>query len=133
MGEFLSLGEAAKISGYHRDYLSFLIRKGELKAQRIGRNWFLSQSELKLFLKKKHNHSDWQAANQKLFGWKKLFLLTASVVTIFCLIFYKNQTKQSDLVSTNQVKSYEVKTYYSDTASDVSMAPSTANLVNIKP
>lgn len=36
---FISLAQAAKISGYHQDYLGQLARAGKLDAQKIGRNW----------------------------------------------------------------------------------------------
>jgi len=34
----ISLNQAAKISGYTQDYLGYLIRRGEIKAVRTGRN-----------------------------------------------------------------------------------------------
>ncbi|MCK4859194.1 MAG: hypothetical protein KAS87_01405, partial [Candidatus Omnitrophica bacterium] len=37
--EYISLFEAAKISGYAQDYLSLLCRQGKLKGEKIGRNW----------------------------------------------------------------------------------------------
>ena len=36
---FLSLAQAAVITGYHQDYLGQLARAGKLPAQKIGRNW----------------------------------------------------------------------------------------------
>jgi hypothetical protein len=38
-GGFLSLAQAAEITGYHQDYLGQLARAGKLPAQKIGRNW----------------------------------------------------------------------------------------------
>lgn len=37
---YLSMKEAAKITPYEQDYLSLLARRGEIKAKKIGRNWF---------------------------------------------------------------------------------------------
>ncbi|HEX5430139.1 MAG TPA: hypothetical protein VFX17_03645, partial [Patescibacteria group bacterium] len=38
-GGFLSLAQAAELTGYHQDYLGQLARAGKLPAQKIGRNW----------------------------------------------------------------------------------------------
>jgi hypothetical protein len=38
-GGFLSLAQAAQMTGYHQDYLGQLARAGKLPAQKIGRNW----------------------------------------------------------------------------------------------
>lgn len=45
--QYISLKQASKISGYHPDYLGQLIRKGKLKAIRIGRSWFVPEEEVK--------------------------------------------------------------------------------------
>ena len=37
--KFISLSEAAKLTGYTPEYLNFRCRKGLLKAEKIGRNW----------------------------------------------------------------------------------------------
>ena len=41
---FLSLAEAAKLTGYHQDYLGQLARSGKLEATKIGRNWVTTQA-----------------------------------------------------------------------------------------
>jgi len=46
----ISLNQASKISGYHSDYLSALIRKGEIKGEKIGGNWFTTEEELKNYI-----------------------------------------------------------------------------------
>lgn len=38
--KYLSMKEASKITPYEQDYLSLLARRGELRAKKIGRNWF---------------------------------------------------------------------------------------------
>lgn len=45
--QYISLKQASKISGYNPDYLGQLIRKGKLKAIRIGRSWFVPENEVK--------------------------------------------------------------------------------------
>lgn len=36
---FLSLHQAAKMTGYHQDYLGQMARSGKLEARKVGRNW----------------------------------------------------------------------------------------------
>ena len=53
----ISLNQASTISGYHSDYLSALIRKGELKGEKIGGNWFTTEEEIKNYIfKQKVRH-----------------------------------------------------------------------------
>ncbi len=133
MGDFLSLSEAAKISGYHRDYLSFLVRKGELKAERIGRNWFLSEGELRIFLKKKNGQAEIENnnfKNKKVSVLGKILVLALVACVVFVLIFIINQSQHKNSTLPAVAKTYEVKTFYSDTGNDVSATPSGANLVN---
>lgn len=46
----VSLSQAAEISGYHQDYLGQLCRLGKIRASKIGRNWYTTQTELKVLL-----------------------------------------------------------------------------------
>ena len=46
----ISLSQAAQLSGYHQDYLGQLCRLGKLRAAKIGRNWYTTQSELRSLL-----------------------------------------------------------------------------------
>ncbi len=48
--EYLSLSEASRLTGYHQDYLSSLCRQGKLQGVKIGRNWLVTQTGLKVFL-----------------------------------------------------------------------------------
>jgi len=50
MPKFISLNEAAKISGYTSDYLGYLIRKKELGGKKIGRNWFTTKRALRAYI-----------------------------------------------------------------------------------
>jgi excisionase family DNA binding protein len=49
MEKYISLKQAAEISGYHQDYLGQLIRKGKIKGKKIGRDWFILEEEIKKF------------------------------------------------------------------------------------
>jgi hypothetical protein len=53
----ISLSQASKITGYHSDYLSALIRKGEMKGKKIGGSWFTTEDEIKNYIfKQKVRH-----------------------------------------------------------------------------
>lgn len=39
----ISLSHAARLTGYHQDYLGQLCRAGKLPASKVGRNWFTSK------------------------------------------------------------------------------------------
>jgi hypothetical protein len=49
----ISLHQASLISGYHQDYLSSLIRKKEIKGEKVGRNWFTTEEEVRRYILKK--------------------------------------------------------------------------------
>ena len=49
-GLFITLAEATKHCTYSQEYLSLLARGGELKAQKIGRNWYTQISWLKDYI-----------------------------------------------------------------------------------
>src|SRR3990167_6357320 len=56
----ISLHQASKISGYHQDYLSSLIRKNEIKGEKMGGNWFTTEEEIKNYIfKQKIRHKHW--------------------------------------------------------------------------
>ena len=53
----ISLSQASKISGYHSDYLSALIRKNEIKGKKVGGSWFTTEDEIKNYIfKQKIRH-----------------------------------------------------------------------------
>jgi len=51
--EYLSMAEAAKMCPYEQGYLSLLARRGELKAEKNGRNWYTKIEWLNEYLEKK--------------------------------------------------------------------------------
>jgi hypothetical protein len=58
--KFISLSQASKISGYHQDYLSSLIRKKEIKGEKIGGNWLTTEEEVRSYIfKQKIRHKKW--------------------------------------------------------------------------
>jgi len=48
--EWLTVQEAAKISGYHAEYLRLLVREGKLTAKKFGPLWAISKFSLLAYL-----------------------------------------------------------------------------------
>lgn len=78
------------MSGYHRDYLSQLIRKGDMRGVKIGRNWFTTEIEVKRYFASKK----WISIN-KFFPvlydllaskiWVIIILVIIFIITLFLL------------------------------------------------
>ena len=47
----ISLTQAEEITGYAEDYLSWLARRGKLKAVKIGRNWLTTRAAVENYKK----------------------------------------------------------------------------------
>ncbi len=45
--KYISAKRAAELTGYARDYIGQLVRKGKLRAERVGRAWFVHEGDLK--------------------------------------------------------------------------------------
>ncbi len=45
----ISLFEAAKLTGYHQDYLGQLCRAGKISAMKVGRNWYTTEQAVREF------------------------------------------------------------------------------------
>ncbi len=61
----VSLSQAAEISGYHQDYLGQLCRLGKIRASKIGRNWYTTQTELKVLLSGDHSEPEEQEEQEE--------------------------------------------------------------------
>jgi hypothetical protein len=48
--EYLSMADAARLCSYEQDYLSLLARRGELQAEKKGRNWYTKVEWLNAYL-----------------------------------------------------------------------------------
>ena len=59
---FISLAEASRSSPYSRDYLSFLVRKGKLKARKIGRDWFTTREWVEDYIQRHGRGEDRKSA-----------------------------------------------------------------------
>ena len=56
--DFISLSEAAKLTGYTPEYLNSLSRKGKFQAKKIGRNWYTKNEWVEAFLKSSPKESE---------------------------------------------------------------------------
>jgi len=90
--ELISLREASKISGYHSDYLSFLIRSNKLKGNKVGHMWVVYKNDLENFLKKKEVHKSFSSNFFQKIG-KVIF--TTFIVVVFAIISFQ-AIKSSD-------------------------------------
>lgn len=53
MAEWISVTEAARLSGYRTDYLRALIRSGQIRAQKFATVWQVDRASLSDFLRKR--------------------------------------------------------------------------------
>jgi len=56
--EWLTVQDAAKLSGYHAEYLRLLIRDGKLNAHKFGPIWAISKFSLLAYLEIAHKSDD---------------------------------------------------------------------------
>lgn len=56
--EWLTVQEAAKLTGYHAEYLRLLIREGKIAARKFGPVWAINKSSLLTYLKVAEKSSD---------------------------------------------------------------------------
>ncbi len=96
----ISLHQASLISGYHQDYLSSLIRKREIKGEKMGRNWFTTEEEIKNYLLKQEIRHKKSILKYFLY-FKKI--KKSFVVAFICLvivsagIYFANQNNFSEV------------------------------------
>ena len=56
--EWLTVQEAAKLTGYHAEYVRLLIREGKVAARKFGPVWAINKSSLLAYLKIAEKSSD---------------------------------------------------------------------------
>jgi len=64
---FLSLKEAAALSGLSHSHLRLLARTGKIQARRLGRDWFTTELAVAAYLESQVSHGK-QASSEKLEG-----------------------------------------------------------------
>lgn len=111
--KLISLNQASKISGYHQDYLSSLIRKNEINGTKIGSNWFTTEEEINNYIfKKKIRHNELAVAGFFSIGrTKKIFVISIFILIIVVgsLLYFYNKKNNRNAVE-------EVKTELSNEA-----------------
>jgi hypothetical protein len=83
-GKFITLKEAAKISGYAPDYLGQLIRKGKLKGKRVFLNeaWVTTEEDVRTYLASDGKNKHYSATA---FFETNKFKQTIRIVLYVCL------------------------------------------------
>lgn len=82
----ISLNQAAKISGYTQDYLGYLVRQGEIKAVRSGRNWFTTEEQIKEYIFRKKIRSE-ELALKEFFSPRRIKKIVLFAVVVFFIVF----------------------------------------------
>lgn len=119
--KIISLHQASKISGYHQDYLSSLMRKNEIKGEKVGNSWFTTEEEIKNYIfKQQIRKKNWLVKTllyfkkiNKSFIYSLIFLVLISVG-----IYFYNQKYGQGLVQN------------SNTTSPTANNPETTNSLN---
>src|SRR3989344_8275377 len=82
----ISLNQASKISGYHQDYLSSLIRKEGIKGKKVGGSWFTTEEEIKNYIfKQKIHHKKWALGD--FFSFKRIYNIFIYAFIFIALFF----------------------------------------------
>ncbi len=103
--DYITLKQAAQISGYHSDYIGALIRSGKVKGKKVGRNWFVSEREVKSYFMTKH----YVPAGRALFANGRGLLVA---VFLFCVggfasafFYFSGETTTSNVALKTPAKS----------------------------
>lgn len=63
--EWLTVQEAAKLTGYHPEYVRRLIRDGDIAAKKFSIVWMVNRKSLLAYLEKARNSGDGRYAPKK--------------------------------------------------------------------
>ncbi len=80
--KIINLSEAAKMSGYTQDYLGYLIRTGEMKGKKLGRNWVTTQEELNNYIFKRKIRQNELALNYFVSKRRIKSIITISIILL---------------------------------------------------
>ncbi len=101
--KIITLHEAAIQSGYTQDYLGWLVRKGEIKAIKVGRNWCTTQQAIQEYLFKQKVCSG-ELALEGFFSGRRTHTIIAITLIVFVGVFYMTNavySKNNSMVSVN--------------------------------
>jgi hypothetical protein len=98
LNKVISLHQASKMSGYHQDYLSFLIRKNEIEGRKMGGNWFTTEEEIKNYIFKQQTRHKNLIVKWFLYFKKanKSFLYSLIILALFSAGIYFFNEKYSE-------------------------------------
>lgn len=80
----ITLRQASKISGYNQDYLGSLIRNGEIKGVKVGRNWCTTEAEIKSYLFRQKIKKN-QLAITDFFSKRRIVTISALTIFLLCV------------------------------------------------
>lgn len=81
--KYISAKRAAELTGYARDYIGQLVRKGKLRAERVGRAWFVHEADLRMLAGVSEGATESVASKTLMaFGRKAQIPLTPSTIEI---------------------------------------------------
>ncbi len=119
--EILSLKEVSQITGYHSDYLSFLIRKNKLRGVKVGKSWAVDRKEVDRLVREKS-----KPKKRIINILSVLFLsITILIIAFFLVLFFPKKDEinisgdfsggtDSAIVKKEQIQITEVTTYVVD-------------------
>ena len=122
-GKTIKLREAAIISGYHPDYLSYLIRNKKLLGFKKGHDWYVGEAELRAYVLKRQQELQQNTPIIKKISYKKVFWpwLAFAGLAIFLLAinyFFVGWLNIDQAVASDEEDSQGatkvIQTYYND-------------------
>lgn len=108
----ISLHQASIISGYHQDYLSSLIRKGEINGEKMGGNWLTTEEEIERYIfKQKIRNKNWLVRNFLLLIKKTNKSLLYAVVCLIIFstgLYFYNKNNVSEIKTNTQTNNIKI-------------------------
>ncbi len=108
----ISLHQASIISGYHQDYLSSLIRKGEINGEKMGGNWLTTEEEIERYIfKQKIRNKNWLFRNFLLLIKKTNKSLLYAVVCLIIFstgLYFYNKNSASEIKTNTQTNNIKI-------------------------
>jgi hypothetical protein len=91
--DYISLKDAANISGYHSDYIGALVRSGKIKGKKSGNRWVVSSRDVQVHFSKKH----YTPAGHIFFSRKNIIVVSTVILVIvfFSISFVQNEPTSS--------------------------------------
>ncbi|MEI6057374.1 MAG: helix-turn-helix domain-containing protein [bacterium] len=115
--DYITLKEAASISGYHADYIGALVRSGAISGKKVGNKWMVSASAVRVHFSTKH-----YAPATRVFSLKKVLLTISIAICIVSGLVYVGSRPEASLQSSRtptKVSNDEIKNGLSSGANTV--------------